>query len=100
MIKKYKINITSQFYIELEELLLFSKYYPKSTKLLYEKIRNSILSLDIYPERFYRIPEIKDRNVRRLIVENLIIIYEVNNNFNQVFILHIYASKSNYLKDI
>lgn len=85
---KYKINLTSQFIEELDKILYFSLYSQKTVKKLYDKIKNSVLSLDFLPERHYRISNMKkykNLNIRRLPIDNYIIIYEVNNNTRSSF---------------
>lgn len=80
---KYKVNLTSQFIEELDKILYFSLYSQKTVKKLYDKIKNSVLSLDFSPERYFRISNMKkykNLNIRRLPIDNYIIIYEVNNN--------------------
>lgn len=80
---KYKVNLTSQFIEELDKILYFSLYSQKTVKKLYDKIKNSVLNLDFSPERYFRISNMKKYkklNIRRLPIDNYIIIYEVNNN--------------------
>ena len=96
---KYKVNLTPQFTEELYRILYFSQYSQNSLDEIFYKIRNSVLSLDFVPERFYRISKLKkykNKNIRRLPIGKLIIIYEVNNITYEVNVLHIFYGNQNY----
>lgn len=100
---KYKINLTSQFNRELEDIyyyIYFCLYSPRAANRIYNKIKNTILSLDTSPERYSRILNIKqyeNMNIRKMPIERYIVIYEVNNNTKEVFILHIFHGSQNYI---
>ena len=67
-----------------------------------KKIRNKILSLQYLPERYSRIfkSKFKNRNLRKLLINNFVIIYEVRNDTYQIFILHIFNKYQNYLNKL
>ena len=85
-----------------------NKYNIKTTKAFeianekYKKIRNKILSLQYLPERYSRIfkSKFKNRNLRKLLINNFVIIYEVRNDTYQIFILHIFNKYQNYLNKL
>lgn len=100
---EYSINLTSQFKGEFKKIhnyIFFSLCSPKAATNLYLKIKNSILSLNLFPERYPKISIIKStkRNLRKIIIGNYIIIYEVDNINYQVFVLHIFHCKQDYIK--
>ena len=103
---KYLIKNTSCFNEELEKIYYYICFYlhsPKVANRLYNKIKNEILSLESSPERYskiYDIKNIKNCNIRRLLVKNYIIIYQVDNIKRQVFILHIFHGSQNYFDKI
>ena len=103
---KYIINITSHFSEELENIYYYIYFYlnsPKAANRLYNKVKNEILSLRNSPERYskvYDIRDIKNDNIRKLLVSNYIIIYQVDNIKKQVFILHIFHGSQNYFNKI
>ena len=80
-----------------------NKYNIKTTKAFEEEL------LDIYsyiveylPERYSRIfkSKFKNRNLRKLLINNFVIIYEVRNDTYQIFILHIFNKYQNYLNKL
>ncbi len=66
------------------------------------KNKNKILSLQYLPERYSRIfkSKFKNRNLRKLLINNFVIIYEVRNDTYQIFILHIFNKYQNYLNKL
>lgn len=99
---KYTIYLTGQFEFELERILYYSKYSPKMTRKLYFKIKNSVMSLQIFPERFSRIYIVSksSNNIRKMVVGKFIIIYEVDVLLKQVYILHIFYGNQNYFSQL
>lgn len=84
-IKRYIINQTPSFEKELESIykyLAFKLKEPLTAKNFYNKIIKEIYSLQHFPERYMKISSYKNknRNIRRLPINQYIIIYEVNNN--------------------
>lgn len=103
MIKKYNIIIRQQFYEELENIIYYSLSSPKSKKNLYQKIKTSISHLDYFPERFYKIshiPKYKNLNIHKLPIDKYVIIYQVNKDLKEVYVLHIFYGNQNYFKNI
>ncbi len=103
---KYKINITEPFYEELDRIYYYICFFlnsPKAAKRLFNKIKEEILTLEYFPERYSRICEnekIKKQNYRKLPINNYIIIYQVDNKFHNVFILHIFHGSQNYFSKL
>lgn len=99
---EYLVHLTSQFSEEFDKIYyyIYSSFHsPLTANKFYSKIKDSILSLNFFPERYPRISvkNLNNHNLRKMIIENYIIVYEVQNTSNEVFILHIFHSKQNYL---
>jgi len=99
---EYFIHTTSQFNEEFDRIYHYINFYlhsPRAANKFYFKIKKSILSLNFFPERFPKVPSVnyQNHNLRKLIIDKYIIIYEVQNNSNEVFILHIFHGSQNYL---
>lgn len=99
---EYFINISLQFREELERIYFYISYVlssPHTANKLYFKVKESVLSLNLFPERYSKIliTNYSNHNLRKMVVNNYIIIYEVNNVSFQVSILHIFHSSQNYL---
>ena len=93
--KEYNINLTNQFLEELNEILyFFPNSYLYKRKLYYE-VRNIVSTLTIFPERYAKLND-KEKDIRKLIINKFIIIYNVDNINNQVYILHIFSEKQDY----
>lgn len=81
--RKYNIIWSPNFKRELESIYNYicNKLNAKIiADNLYNQIINQIYSLKYYPERYQKL-NIKDENIRRLIVNNYIIIYKINGIF-------------------
>ncbi len=99
---KYKIVWSPKSLTDLNRLygyILHNLKEPDTARNLYNKIINSISKLTSFPERY---PDISyygkfNKNCRRLRVDKFIIIYKVDINSKEIFILHIFHSNQNYL---
>lgn len=99
----YKIIWSPIFFFELENIynyLYFKLIEPSIAKRIYYQILDKILLLDLNPERNSKVQILSNFNLRKFIIKNYIIIYEIDNNINKVFILHIFHNNQNYLEQI
>lgn len=100
MIKEYKVITTDTFEDEVKNIYFKIKFYykkPIKAKNVYNKIIDSIKKLNLFPEEFSKVKNFKNLNLHRLIINNYIVIYEVNNEKAEVYILHIFFYNQNYL---
>ena len=89
-IKKYIINQTPSFEKELESIykyLAFKLKEPLVAKNFYNKLIKEIYSLQYFPKRYMRIFSYKNRNrnIRRFLINQYIIVYEINVNTRSSF---------------
>ena len=99
--KEYSVILQPQFFEELEVILyFFQNRYPTKRKV-YAEVRNTVSSLSIFPERYSKINDkFNTKNVRKLPINKYVVIYEVNNDKDEVNILHIFSQKQDYLNQI
>lgn len=105
LINRYTILPTASFKKELNEIVYYLKNKleePKIAKRFYKNVIKNMNSLSFMPERYKRIEEVYNRkkNLRRMLVNNYVIIYEVKKDISQVFILHIFHGSQNYLEKL
>ena len=99
--KEYSIILQPQFFEELEVILYFFQDRYTTKRKIYAEVRNTVSSLSIFPERYSKINDkINTKNVRKLPINKYVVIYEVNNDKNEVNILHIFSQKQDYLNQI
>ena len=99
---RYKVNWTYSSMRDLTRIYNYLFYHfkePDTARNLYNKILNSVLKLSSLPERC---PDISyygnfNKNCRRLRVDKFIIIYKVDIQSKEIYILHIFHSNQNYL---
>ena len=80
-IRKYSINITPTFANELEQIYQYmvdNLKVPNIANKFNKKVKKSIFSWTYFPERFSKILISNKDNLRKIIVDNYIIIYEIN----------------------
>ena len=90
----FYIEPTPQFEKEFDNILYYLENVlkkPITKNHFFKKVTKGINSLSLFPERFVRIPyKDKNRNLRRLLVNNYVIIYEVKkdtrSNFNSTYL--------------
>ena len=100
---KFTVNLTPEFQNELDTIyfnLLFTNHSLKKSKSFFYEVRKSVLNLNIFPERYPRLSNYrknKDENIRKLLLNNYVIIYRVEKELSQVFVLHIFHCNQNYI---
>lgn len=104
-INEYTIKPTPSFEIELENAYRYIAYKlkePITAKRFYNKVIKEIYSLQYFPERYVKINNYKDknRNLRKILIDKYVIIYEVNKIYMEVSILHIFHGTQNYLNKL
>lgn len=88
MIYKYIIRQTTSFEIELEDIyryLAFTLKEPNTAEKYLNMIIKRIYSLQYFPERYSRIHNFKNRILRKMPINNYLVIYEVDNNTRSSF---------------
>jgi len=96
-IKTYSINITQNAENDLDEIILYIAQDNTQTALkILDRLQKKIYSLENYPERGRRVPELLDKNIkdyRELIETPWRIIYKIDNN--DVYILRVIDGRRN-----
>ena len=99
--KEYKVNLSSQFMEELRESLYFINHSYIIKRKFHHEIRNAVSSLSIFPERYSKINQnCNAENIRKLLINKFVVIYKVDNEKNEVYVLHIFSQKQDYLNQI
>ena len=99
--KEYSVIIQPQFLEELEVILYFFQNRYQTKRKVYTEVRNTVSSLSIFPERYSKINNnFNTRNLRKLPINKYVVIYEVNNEKNEIYLLHIFLQKQDYLNQI
>ena len=88
-IDKFEILPTDAFISEFEEFIYYIKRklkQPVAAKKFYNLVTKEINSLQFMPERYKRIKtNYKSRNIRRMLLNKYIIVYEVNKDIRASF---------------
>jgi len=99
--KEYKVYLTTLFKEELKKSLYFFPHSYNSRRKLHHEIRNTIASLSIFPERYSKInKKLIIENIRKLPINKYVLIYQVDNERDEVYLLHIFLQKQDYLNQI
>lgn len=88
LIKKYKIITYPSFEEDLEKIYNYLSNILKEPNIannLYGKVIHQISSLKYFPERNMKIFKFNKKNVRRMIIYNYVLIYEVKRNTRSGF---------------
>lgn len=103
MINEYKTIVTKTFSDELENIIYYIKEIlkePSIAKNVYRKITKAIYKLSYFPTKnsILKSPENEDLFISKL--NNYIIIYLIDFNQNEVFILHIFHTTQDYFNKL
>lgn len=93
----YKLIFTKRFIRELEKVdkyLSENVYFPN---YLMRKIDDALIQISIFPKSHERI---ENTQYRKALVKKYIIIYTVNEKKKEIYILHIFHSKSDYQRKL
>ena len=99
---EFSVFWTNPFKIQLHNILFyldFSLQNPIASRELYHKIIASLENLKILPRLYQKITSKRyfNKEIRRLVVSNYVIIYEVDDKSHKVNLLHIFHSSQDYL---
>ncbi len=99
-IKTYEIILTDSAKIDLDEIYEYIKLKEKnSANRLMDKIENDILKLEQYPYSCLEVNVKPHKEVyRKLVTENYIVLYKIDEKNKRVMIFNIIYGKRDYLK--
>ncbi len=98
----YEIEITKDARVEIEaiyEYISESLENKEATKRLMKKIRDHVMNLAENPKMYMKIEKknkIK-KEFRRMVIDNYIILYSIDEEAKKIYISHMYYGKRNYL---
>lgn len=103
--KKYKIAWAPKAYTDLQNIHFHIEYYLKekiTANTVIKKLLNSILNLSYLPEKYVKIQGFNDKtkNIRRMPVDNYLVIYEIDNNTRTSLHFTYFSWKSKLFKQI
>ena len=102
---KYELILTDRAKQELEDIYEYiskSLMAEKAAENLINKIERNILRLETMPESCSIIEEFKERKkqYRKLIINNYVAIYRIDEENRKVYIIRIVYGGRNYLNEI
>ena len=102
--KEYSLKFTAKAEEDLDEIYYYiadNLFAPETAESLMDKFENRILRLKAFPYScsFVLDETLKKRGYRKLVIDNYIVFYLVNEQKEQVIIMRILYGASNY-KDI
>ena len=83
---------------DIDNYISYILYEPIIAKKLIRKIQDGFLDLSYMPMKYKLLIKKRNFEIRKSIVKNYIIIYQIEIKIKIVYILHIFYSKRNYLK--
>ncbi len=102
---KYQVIFTKQSRKEMKYIYHYisKTLYAKVPALqLMKEINSKVINLSIFPRLYceLKIPNSMGMEYRRLIVKNYIVIYRINDKKKEIYIVHIFHSKSDYQRKL
>ena len=99
---EYKVKLTDNFLDEFEEIYNYISDKLKNvdaSNRLREKVIYNVLLLENSPKMFTQIEKVDrvERQYRRMIINNYVILYTIDDPEKIVYIAHIYYGGRNYL---
>ncbi len=98
----YEIEFTEDCRDEVNEIYEYISeklVAENSAKKLMRKMRDAVMDLSETPNLYMKI-EKKDRNkreFRRMVIDNFVVLYTVDENSKKVYIAHMHYGRRNYL---
>ncbi|MBO5413100.1 MAG: type II toxin-antitoxin system RelE/ParE family toxin [Clostridia bacterium] len=83
--KKYKIIWSPKAYMDLQNIHFYIEYYLRekiTANNVVKRILDSISNLSYLPEKYVKLKNFNDKtkNLRKMPINNYLVIYEINNN--------------------
>ncbi len=99
---EYSIKLADQFLEEFEEICDYISNKLKNidaSNRLRKKVIDNVLLLENSPKMYTKIEKTDrtERQYRRMVVNNYVILYTIDDLEKIVYVVHIYYSKRNYL---
>ena len=100
----YEIEFTEDCRDEIKEIYKYisqNLVAHQAAKRLMQKIREGVMNLAEFP-RLYAITEKKDkrkREFRKIVINNYVILYTIDENKKTIYISHMYYGGRNYLDE-
>lgn len=103
-IKKYKVIITPTAYNEIDSIynyITMNLYAEKAAKNLMNKVEEKIQNLKDSPKMYNEIRKIDElkRTYRRMVIDNYVILYTIDESNDSVFVSHMYYGGTNYMNN-
>ena len=103
--KKYKVIITPTAYKEIDKIYDYitdDLYAENAAKRLMNKVEQEIQRLTDLPKIYAEIGKIDElkRVYRRIVVNNYVILYTIDEDNEVVFVSHMYYGGRNYLEGL
>lgn len=101
----YEIEFTEDCRDEIRDIYKYISENLKAeqaAKRLMKKMRDNIMALAESPEIYVTITkrDKRKRDFRRMVVDNYIILYTIDENRKTIYISHMYYGKRNYMEDL
>lgn len=102
---EYKLKLTDEFLEEIDEICDYISINLKSPNIankLRKKVVYNLLPLEKSPKMFAEIEKMSktERRYRRIIVDNYIILYVIDEEEKIIYIAHIYYGGRNYIENL
>lgn len=102
---EYKVKLTQEFIDEFEEICGYISNKLKNTDAsnrLREKVMYDVLLLENSPRMFVEIEKTDrtEREYRKIVINNYVILYSIDESEQIVYVAHIYYSGRNYIDDL
>lgn len=102
---EYKVKLTQEFIDEFEEICEYISNKLKNTDAsnrLREKVMCNVLLLENSPRMFVEIEKTDRtaRQYRRIVINNYIILYTIDEFEQIVYVAHVYYGERNYIDDL
>lgn len=101
----YSIKLTEEFIEEIDEIcdyISISLKAPDAANRLREKVIYNVLLLEKSPRMFAKIGKMSktERQYRRIVVNNYVILYTIEEKDKTIYVAHIYYGGRNYIDDL
>ena len=99
---EYNIELTEEFLTEIDGIYDYisnNLKAPNAAKRLREKVMYNVLLLEKSPMMFEKIEKMSKtkRQYRRIVINNYVILYTVDEKEKNIYISHIYYGGRNYI---
>ena len=101
----YEVDFTEDCRDEIRDIYKYiseSLVAEEAAKRLMKKMRDNVMELAEFPRKYVKLPknDKRKREFRRMVINNYVILYTIDEGRKKIYVSHMYYGKRNYTDNL